>query len=90
MIWTRSNILHDFSGCSAPILGFFFFLRFVCSLAFQRHISNCSTVKIREAMAKIVREVKNDGGGKYCMEREAGGGRSADPGEASFYTHTHS
>ena len=90
MIWTCSNILRDFSGCSALILDSLDFLRFVCSLAFHRCISNCSTVKIREATAKIVREVENDGGGEYCMEREAGGGRSADPGEASFYTHTHS
>ena len=47
-------------------------------------------MKIRGALVKIVREVENDGRGEYCMEREAGGGRSADPGEASFYTHTHS
>ena len=39
-------------------------------------------MKIRGATAKIVREVENDGRGEYCMEREAGGGRSADPGEA--------
>ena len=59
-----------FLGLKCSDFRIIFFLRYVCSLAFQCCISNCSTVKI--CTAKIVREVENDG--EYCMEREAGEG----------------
>ena len=35
--------------------------RFVCPLAFQRLILNCSTAKTREVTVKRIREVENDG-----------------------------
>ena len=36
-------------------------IRFVCPLAFQCRIRNCSTAKTREDIAKSKRKVENDG-----------------------------
>ena len=46
IFWIRSNIFCNFSGCRRSIV------RFVCSLAFQCRISNYSTAKTREDIAK--------------------------------------
>ena len=49
-------------------------IRFVCSLAFQRRILNCSTAKTREDTAKRKRKVESDGwGGGYDEMSRAGG-----------------
>ena len=53
-IWIRRNIFHDFSGCGRPIFKCFGIIRFVCPLAFQRSILNCSTAKTRKDTAEIV------------------------------------
>ena len=45
IFWTCSNIFCDFSGCRRPIFNCFYIIRFVCSLAFQCRIRNCSTAK---------------------------------------------
>ena len=52
MIWIRSNIFRNFSGCSCPIFECFDIIRFFFLLAFQCHIPNCSTTKTREDIAK--------------------------------------
>ena len=56
-----SNVFRDFSGCRCSILTSEMVIRFVCPLAFQCRIRNCSTAKAREDIAKRKRKVENDG-----------------------------
>ena len=60
IFWIRSNKFRNFSGCRRSILISEKIIRFVCPLAFQCHIQNCSTAKTREDMAKRKRKVEND------------------------------
>ena len=57
----RCNLLRDLSGSRRPIFKYFYIIRFVFPLAFQRCILNCSTAKTSEDIAKRKHEVENDG-----------------------------
>ena len=61
ILWIRSNIFRDFSGCGCSIFKCYTIIRFVFALAFQRRILNCSAAKIREDRTKRRRKVENDG-----------------------------
>ena len=59
ILWIRSNIFWDFAGCGCSIFKCYTIIRFVCPLAFQRRILNCSTAKTRAATTKTKHEVEN-------------------------------
>ena len=63
IFWIRSNIFRDFLSCRRSILISERIIRFVCPLAFQCRIRNCSTAKTCEDIAKRKRKVENDGKG---------------------------
>ena len=50
--WIRSKIFRNFSGCRLSIVISEMVIRFVCPLAFQCRIRNCSTAKTREDIVK--------------------------------------
>ena len=52
IFWICSSKFRNFSGCRRLILISETVVRFVCSLAFQCCIRNCSTAKTREDVAK--------------------------------------
>ena len=58
---TFKLFFRDFSGCRCSIFISKIVIRFVCPLAFQCRIPNCSTAKTHEDIAKRKRKVKNDG-----------------------------
>ena len=63
IFWIRSNIFRNFSGCRRLILISEKVIRFVCPLAFQCRIQNCSTAKTREDVVKRKWKVENNGKG---------------------------
>ena len=56
ILWIHSNIFCNFSGCRCSIFKCYTIIRFVCPLAFQCCIRNCSTSKTHEDIAKRKRE----------------------------------
>ena len=52
IFWVRCNLLRDLSGSRRPIFKYFYIIRFVFPLAFQRRIRNCSTANICAATTK--------------------------------------
>ena len=72
IFWNHSNIFCNFSGCRCPIFNCFYIIIFVFPLAFQRCISNCSTTKTREATAKTIYKVENDGEERRGMTKYFG------------------
>ena len=67
--WIHANLFQDLSGCRGPIFKYFYIIRFIFSLAFQRHILNCYTTKTRQATAKTRHKVKNDGEGGEVYDK---------------------
>ena len=65
ILWIGSNIFRDFSGCRCLIFKCYIIIRFVCPLAFQCCIRNCSMAKTPEDIAKRKRESRKQwqGGG---------------------------
>ena len=59
ILWIRSHMFRDISGCGCSIFKCYTIIRFVFALAFQRSILNCSMVKTRAATTKTKHEVEN-------------------------------